>query len=180
MRNRVLTLVMTSLMILVVASPTMAKVMPTDTEVTVDGTTAIVTIDVESHGGPGADLSGELDYLAALYPVEALDESGRPAPGDTGTPLEFRMVDDDTYRAVIEFPEGGEWAIVPFPFDPMMPAADFPTTTFTVADPGIPLLGMVGLAVAVLFVSALVIFAASRGRRLQESLPVTAPGASRA
>ena len=179
MRNRVLTVVLSSLVILVIASPAMAKVMPTDTEVTVDGRTAIVTVDIDSHVGPG-DLSDELDYMVALYPVEALDESGRPAPGDTGTPLEFQMVDDYTYRAMIEFPEGGDWAIVPFPFDPMMPAEDFPTTTFTVADPGIPLLGIGGLALAVVLVSVLVIWAASRGRRLTEATASRAPGASTA
>ncbi len=179
MGNRVLTTTFISLVVLVVASPALAKVVPTDTEVTVDGRTAIVTVDIDSHVGPG-NLSEELDYMVALYPVSALDETGRPAPGDTGTPLEFQLVDDYTYRAVIEFPEGGEWAIVPFPFEPTMPADAYPSTTFTVADPGIPLLGIAGVALGVFLVSALVIWAAARGRRLQQSAPVTAPGASRA
>ncbi len=176
MRSRVVTIAVISLLVLFIATPAMGKVIPTDTEVTVDGQTAIVTVDVDSHTGLGGEeWAHELGNMVALYPTEALDESGRPSPGDTGTPLQFQMVDDFTYRAVLEFPEGGEWAIVPFPLDPSMSAAIFPTTTFTVADAGAPLLAIGGLVLAVLLVGAVVTWIVTRGRRLQRSAAVAAP-----
>ena len=181
MRSRVVTIAVVSLLVLFIASPAMAKVIPADTEVTVDGQTAIVTVEVDSHTGLGGEeLAHELGNMVSLYPMEALDESGRPSPGDTGTPLQFQMVDEFTHRAVLEFPEGGEWAIVPFPFDPSMSAAVFPTTTFTVADAGAPLLAIGALVLAVLMVAALVVWAANRGRRLTAPTASPTPGPSQA
>ena len=120
MRSRVVTIAVISLLVLFIASPAMAKVIPTDTEVTVDGQTAIVTVDVDSHTGLGGEeLAHELGNMVALYPMEALDESGRPSPGDTGTPLQFQMVDDFTYRAVLEFPEGWRMGDRALPLRPL-------------------------------------------------------------
>jgi hypothetical protein len=179
MRRRISIIAVSSIVALLIASTATAKVIPEDTEVTVDGRTAIVTVDVDPHTGLGQEeLANELGYMVALYPVSALDESGRPARGDTGTPLEFQVYDDDTYRAVLEFPENGEWAIVPFPFDPEMSAAVYPTTSFTVSDPGVPLLGLAGWVGVVALVAALVIWAAIRGRRLTMTTTSPASGTS--
>jgi hypothetical protein len=163
--------------LLLIAAPASAKVIPTDTEVAVDGNTAVVTVDVESHGGPGDDVSEELEMMIGLYPTDALDESGRPLIGTLSTPMEFERVEGDIYRAVLELPEAGEWAVVPFPFDPMMPADMYPTVTFTTTLPGSDLIAIIGLGLAVLVGAAVI---ARVLTRLRPAKAVAAPSAGRA
>jgi hypothetical protein len=177
MVKRVIRALSIAVAFMAVAGPASAKVIPTDTEVAVDGQTAIITVDVESHGGPGEDLSDELEMMVGLYPVEALDESGRPHVGTLSTPMEFQSVDADTYRAVVELPEAGEWAVIPFPLDPMMPSDMYPTVSFTVTQQGLPLIAVVGLVVAVLLAAAVITRVVTT---LRPAKPVPATGTGRA
>lgn len=175
MSKRVLRLATVSMLVMILALPVSAKIVPTETEVTVDGTTVTLTVKSEGDGGPGDDLYG----MFAMYPAAALDQTGRPESGAIGIPIGVRRVAANTYQGTTEVPESGLWAVVPLPEEADIPIDIFPTTPFTVPEPGIAGTGLAMLAgLGVLVIGVLVWGIAFRHRAPAWAM-FGKPGASR-
>lgn len=153
-RKRVFNLIAVSTLVLILALPVAAKIVPSETEVLVDGTTVTVNLKSDEAGGPGA-----------IFPADALDENGRPLGEVDGIPMTVSRVEPHIYQGTIEVPESGEWALVPLPDESDVPLDMFPTTAFTVPELGIPGVGVALLAgLGVLIVAGLVWVVAFRDR----------------
>lgn len=159
-RRRVFSLVTVSLWVLTMALPLSAKIIPSETEVLVDGTTVTVNLKSDEPGGPG-DLQG----MYAVFPAGSLDVNGRPVGEVDGIAMTVSRVEPYIYQGTIEVPESGEWALVPLPDETGIPLDMFPTTAFTVPELGIPGVGVALLAgLGVLIVAGVVWFVAFRDR----------------
>lgn len=122
--------------LLTIASPAFAKLPPFETEVSVDGNTATVTIRFDGFYESGEltedFLPETLEGLFALYSAETLDANNRPQATASGEPVTVTEVTPGVYRGSIEVDHAGDWAIVAFPGATEVSGPPLETTVFTV------------------------------------------------
>lgn len=169
MFRRIASIAAIAIILLTIAAPALAKLPPFDTEVSVDGTTATITIrfDASYESGELTEdfLPVTLEGMFALYSTETLDARNRPQATASGEPVTVTRIQPGVYQGSVEVDYAGEWAIVAFPGATEVSGPPLETTVFTVPElPSASLQLVVAMSAAIL-VAGIVIAVSRRGRR---------------
>ena len=127
-RRSVLTLVLVStFMVGMGVLPAFAKMPPFEVDVVGEDTEVLISIRVGGFQGSTLPPDGfdpaDLGGLLAVYPINNLDDRGRPIDHDNAVPVDLEWSGEPgIYEDYVALNASGRWAVVPFPtiveFDP--------------------------------------------------------------
>lgn len=144
--------------------PALAKMPPFEVDVVAEDGEVLINVRVDGFRGSTLPPDGfdpaDLDGLLAVYPINNLDDRGRPIDHDNAVPVYLKWSGEPgIYEGSVVLNATGGWAVVPFPtiveFDPdssiheAYPATSYFEIPADRAGMSAPAVGLAGLLLTV-------------------------------